>query len=154
MAQGNKTYHTNNRSSVENVRHWTTFFSTENLATGVVQDFIIKLPFRGKLNDVQFALGVKGAGGTSIDVDVLDDGVSVLTTKPAIAPTAADEDIISVGGSGTGLTAPVIDSTKATVAEDSKVKVVVTVNGTYATAAENATVVLEWIEQQDFDPAA
>lgn len=155
MAQGNKTYQTNDRSSVQNVVRHTHIFKGGNLANGDVFDYIFKLPFLGKLNDVQFALGIVGANGTSVDVDVLDDGTSVFTTKPAIAVAATNEDIINVGGSGTGLTAPVIDSTKAVVAEDSKVKVVVTVNGTYSTTfPRDVSVTLEWIEQQDFDPAA
>ena len=154
MAVGDLNYNTNNRASSTPVKKTFTFLYQADLADSATLTHQFSLPFKGRLTDVQLSLAITGAVASGFtEVDVFDDGTSVLSTLAKIEVTAANGAICEVGATGTGITAPVIDATKDNIAEDSVVKFTLESNGTFTTQPSGCVLVLEFIEEQDFDPA-
>jgi hypothetical protein len=120
----------------------------------VDRDIVFELGYDAELTDVQLSFDVAGAGGTDIKLDVLDDAVSVLTTKAAFLVSAAAESIVKVGSAIANTTAPVINASLKNIAAASKVKLNFDVTGTYTTDASQVHVKLVFVERQDFNPSA
>lgn len=155
MAAGVRKYATNDKSSIGTTK--TLVFSVSRQTIGgaaVDSDFVFEMPVLANLVDLQVSYDTAGAGGTDIKVDVLDDAVSVLTTKAAFTVTGAAESIVKVGSAIANTTAPVLDATKVQIAAGSVVKVAFDVTGTYTTDASNVVVLLKFEEVQDYNPTA
>ncbi len=155
MAIGDLNYNTNNKASSTPVKKTFTFMVGSDLIDSdtIIHQFAI--PFSGRLTDVQMSLSVTGAVASGFtEIDVKKATVSMLATLGKIEVTAAAASIVRVGGAaGTGLTHPILE-TAALIAidEDEVLSFEVESNGTFTTQPEGLTVVLEFIEEQDFDP--
>jgi hypothetical protein len=153
MAAGDKKYLTNDQDGNDVLSEAVHFTFGGELADATAYTFIWVTPKAIEVTDVQLALDITGAGGTDVEVDVLDDGTSVLTALPALAVAAANEAVARVGASGTGITATVVKSDGSEViASGSTVKITLTADGTFSTQPKDATITLVYKEQQDFDP--
>lgn len=78
-------------------------------------DGLYRFPFNAEIFDVVMFSMIAGSSGTTIlDVKRVTQsggvGVSIFTTTPKIASTAGNNSYIGIGETGTGLTAPVLDS--------------------------------------------
>jgi len=129
-------------------------FSGDLVDGAATEIFKFALPFKGRLTDIQASLELTGTVGTDVSFDVKDDGTSMLSTLGAIAVAAADGALARVGGgAATGVTHPVIDAAADNAAENSEISVEIITAGTFTVQPRNATVMLEFTEEQNTDPA-
>jgi len=155
MAVGDLSYNaSNNKPSATLVKHYFTF-SWDVLADATTYLRRFRLPFLGRLSDIQMSLDVTGTDGTDVEVDVQDDTVSMLSTLPAMTVAAADDLVIATGdGAVTGTVVPIINTAVDTPAENSVILVSVLADGTFTVQPSGLVVTLEFVEQQNFNPTA
>lgn len=154
MAVGDLKYNTNNRASSLSVKHWHTFVFSGDLVDSATEEFRVALPYKGRLTDIQGSLEDTGTVSGNASFDVKNAGTSMLTTLGDLTFAAANGALTRVGGAGgTGITDPVIDATQDNVVEDAIVTVELVTSAGYTAQPRNATITLEFTEEQDFDPA-
>ena len=114
--------------------NWTTGHLTAP-ATGVTTKHGLAIPTEDAvITKVRAVLLVDGAGaGNTVTIDLLDDGTSILTTKPTFATSDAIDTLNDEA---------IIDSTKEEMAKDSVIQVSLTSAGT-VTAGHEVDVFVE-----------